>query len=217
MVRPHILVFDWDGTLMDSADQIVHCMQRAADDCRVHPPERLAIEGIIGLGLPEALEKLFPEVGPTRRHLIRTRYAHHFVTGSGGESHLFPGAREMLRELKGKGFRMTVATGKSRLGLDRVLQKTGLDSFFHATRCADETLSKPHPRMLHELLGIFSAGPENAVMIGDSTYDMDMAQRINMPRVAVTYGVHADADLMLFEPMALVDTIEDLAVLLKAL
>jgi phosphoglycolate phosphatase len=212
-----VLIFDWDGTLMDSADQIVHCMQMAADDCKVPPPTKAAVESIIGLGLPEALAILFPELNDTRRHLVRTRYAWHFVAGTGGESRMFPGAKDMLHALKAKGYRMTVATGKSRMGLDRVLVKTGLQDFFHATRCADETISKPDPLMLHQILQKFKAQPENALMIGDTTYDMEMAQRIDMPRVGVTYGVHNDADLLLFEPLQLFDDVETLAAYLRSL
>lgn len=217
MSKIRVLIFDWDGTLMDSADQIVHCMQLAADECKVEPPSAAAVEAIIGLGLPEALEKLFPDLSPTRRHLIRTRYAWHFVAGTGGESRMFPGAREMLFKLKSRGYRMAVATGKSRMGLDRVLQKTGLNDFFHATRCADETASKPDPLMLEQLLQRFKAQPENALMIGDTTYDLEMAQRIDMPRIGVTYGVHTDADLLLFEPLAIMDDIETLAAWLYSL
>ena len=217
MNKIHMLVFDWGGTLMDSADQIVHCMQIAADDCRVTIPTAAAVQGIIGLGLPEALEILFPDLNAMRRHLIRTRYAWHFVAGTGGESRMFPGAKDMLFTLKAKGYRMTIATGKSRMGLDRVLQMNGLETFFHATRCADETISKPHPLMLEQLLHKFKAQPQNALMIGDSTYDMDMAQRIGMPRIGVTYGVHPAADLLAFEPLQLLDSIEALAAWLGSL
>lgn len=212
-----LLIFDWDGTLMDSADQIVHCMQLAAEECRITAPSREEVEAIIGLGLPEALEILFPQLNATRRHFIRGRYAWHFVAGTGGESRMFPGAREMLYQLKAKGYRMTVATGKSRMGLDRVLEKTGLQDFFHATRCADETISKPHPLMLEQLLEKFKAKPENALMIGDTTYDLEMAHRIGMPSVGVTYGVHKDADLLLFEPLQLLDDVPSLSKFLLSL
>jgi phosphoglycolate phosphatase len=205
-----MLIFDWDGTLMDSADQIVHCMQLAADECKVVIPTREAVEAIIGLGLPEALAILFPDLSDIRRHLIRTRYAWHFVEGTGGESRLFPGVPELLRDFKTKGYRMVIATGKSRLGLDRVLVKTGLTNFFHATRCADETLSKPHPKMLHELLALYKMEPHHAIMIGDTTYDMEMAQRIGMPRLAVSYGVHTVGELQRFEPLAVVGSIEEM-------
>lgn len=217
MAEPKLVIFDWDGTLMDSASQIVHCMQLAADECKVPIPSDEAVRHIIGLGLPEALAILFPGESEIRHRLIRDRYAFHFVAESGGESRLFPGARELLDDLLARGHLLAVATGKSRLGLDRVLKKTGLTHRFNATRCADETLSKPNPRMLRELLHELKMTAAQSVMIGDTTYDMEMAQLIEMPRIGVSYGVHSVAQLQYYRPLAVVDSISTLAAQLSSL
>lgn len=216
-MKSELLIFDWDGTLMDSVGQIVHCMKLAAEDEKVVVPPDEAIRSIIGLGLPEALAVLFPEHPVEVHERIRARYAHHFVAGAGGRSQLFPGVQAMLDGLLMRGHRLAVATGKSRLGLDRVLKDTGLTNFFHATRCADETVSKPDPRMLHELLRELKVPAQGAVMIGDTTYDLEMAQRASMPRIGVSYGVHSVASLQRFEPLAIVDTIDALALKLASL
>ncbi len=217
MAKRSLIIFDWDGTLMDSAAQIVRCMQLAADECQVAVPSDAAVRQIIGLGLPEALAELFPQQEVAVHEQVRARYAQHFIAGTGGASQLFAGVPELLDELLGRGHRLAVATGKSRLGLDRVLGLTGLAPAFHATRCADETASKPDPRMLHELLAELGYMPAEAVMVGDTTYDLEMAQRARMPRIGVSYGVHSVADLQRFTPKALVDDIEGLAAALASL
>lgn len=217
MPSPSLFIFDWDGTLMDSERQIVHCMQAAADDLKVVVPAYEAVRGIIGLGLPEAIHQLFPDQDADLREAIRQAYARHFLGGSGGDSGLFPHARELLGELRGAGHHLAVATGKSRLGLDRVLAATGLTNAFHITRCADETASKPDPLMLHEILAELGVAPERALMIGDTTFDLEMAARASVPSVGLAHGVHAEEELLRHAPLAIVPDLPALAVLIAGL
>lgn len=214
MPSPSLFIFDWDGTLMDSERQIVQCMQAAADDLELVVPEYAAVRGIIGLGLPEAIHQLFLGEDAVQREAIRVAYARHFLGGTGGESELFPHARELLDELRGAGHRLAVATGKSRLGLDRVLASSGLQDRFHVTRCADETASKPDPRMLHEILAETGIPAEAALMIGDTTYDLEMAARAGVPSIGLAHGVHDADQLILHRPVAIVADLPALAALL---
>lgn len=217
MPRPSLFIFDWDGTLMDSERQIVHCMQAAADDLKVVVPAYEAVRGIIGLGLPEAIQQLFPEQDAESREAIRQAYARHFLGGSGGGSQLFPHARELLDELRGGGHHLAIATGKSRLGLDRVLGATGLTNIFHITRCADETASKPDPLMLREILAALGVAPDRALMIGDTTFDLEMAARAAVPSIGLAHGVHAEEDLWRHGPLAIVPDLPALAALIARL
>lgn len=212
-----LVIFDWDGTLMDSERQIVHCMQMAAHDLELVVPTYESVRHIIGLGLPEAIERLFPRHDAETRELVRQGYARHFVAGSGGSSDLFPGAQALLAELRDRGLLLAVATGKSRVGLDRVLLKTGLTTMFDLTRTADETRSKPDPRMLHEILAETRLRPEDAIMIGDTTFDLEMAQKAGMPRIGIAHGVHETRALRAFRPDAIVDDLFALAEYLRSL
>lgn len=217
MPSPSLFIFDWDGTLMDSERQIVHCMQAAADDLGVVVPAYEAVRGIIGLGLPEAIQQIFPGQDAVSREAIRQAYARHFLGGSGGGSRLFPHARELLDELRGAGHHLAIATGKSRLGLDRVLGATGLTNTFHITRCADETASKPDPLMLREILAGLGVEPGGALMIGDTTFDLEMAARASVPSIGLAHGVHAEADLWRHSPLAIVPDLPALAALIGRL
>lgn len=212
-----LIIFDWDGTLMDSERQIVHCMQVAAHELELVVPTYEAVRRIIGLGLPEAIECLFPVHDAELREAIRQGYARHFIAGSAGDSNLFPGAIELLEELRARELVLAVATGKSRVGLDRVLEKTGLASFFDLTRTADETASKPDPKMLHEILEEARMRPEEAVMIGDTTFDLEMAVRAGVPRIGVAHGVHETTALQAHAPLAIVDDLFALAAQLRSL
>lgn len=217
MPEARLFIFDWDGTLMDSERQIVHCMQRAAADLGLVVPETAAVRSIIGLGLPEALLRLFPFYDRPLRERIRQAYARHFVAEAGGRSELFPGAMELLEDLRAQGHLLAVATGKSRLGLDRVLEQTGLMHFFDTSRCADETASKPDPLMLNEILVALSVFPGEAVMIGDTTFDLEMAARANVRSVGITHGVHAATELERHRPLAIVSDLGALASCLASL
>lgn len=217
MPEVRLIIFDWDGTLMDSERQIVHCMRQAAADLRLVVPDEDEVRAIIGLGLPEALLRLFPFYDRPVRERIRQAYARHFVAEAGGRSELFPGARELLESLKEQGYLLAVATGKSRLGLDRVLEQVDLLDFFDATRCADETASKPDPRMLNEILVSLSSFSRESVMIGDTIFDLEMAAKISMPRIGIAHGVHSTAELEKHKPVAIVPDIAALAACLASL
>lgn len=212
-----LVVFDWDGTLMDSEKQIVHCMQRAAHDLKLVVPNEDSVRAIIGLGLPEAILRLFPHYDRPLRERIRQAYARHFVAEAGGRSELFPGARELLEDLRAQGYLLAVATGKSRLGLDRVLEQVGLLDFFDATRCADETASKPDPRMLNEILVALSVFSRETLMIGDTTFDLEMAANASVPSIGIGHGVHSVNELKKHRPLTIVPDIPALAGYLSSL
>jgi phosphoglycolate phosphatase len=201
-----LIVFDWDGTLMDSESKIVNCIAAAARDCGVADPGRAASRHIIGLGLQEALNTLFPQLDAPSRMQIADRYREHFLHHDRTETALFPGVTQGLAALANEGYLLAVATGKSRRGLDKVLDETGTRGLFVATRCADETCSKPHPQMLHEILSETGMEARRAIMVGDTTYDMQMAVNAEMAGLAVSYGAHTRDLLLGHAPVACVDS-----------
>lgn len=205
-----LLVFDWDGTLMDSEARIVGCFQAAAADVGVAVPADERARDVIGLGLQEATERLFPglEAGTVSR--VVERYRHHFLGNHPTPSVLFPGVASTLAHLAEAGYLLGIATGKSRRGLEKVLGETGLGGFFHASRCADEAFSKPHPRMLEDVMDLLGAGPAETLMIGDTEYDMQMARNAGVSALAVAYGVHAPARLLAEGALACLDRIDEL-------
>lgn len=206
MKRPFdLIVFDWDGTLMDSTHKICHCIGAAALDCGIPDPGPAVSRQIIGLGLTEALRTLFPTLSVEARHQIAERYRHHFIEADTSPTPLFPGVREGLERLKKEGYHLAVATGKSRRGLEKVMAESDTRSFFGATRCADECRSKPDPLMLEQILQETGIDAGRALMVGDTTFDMEMAVNANMPRVAVSYGAHDRSQLLVHEPLACVD------------
>lgn len=206
-----LYIFDWDGTLSDSTGTIVTAMQRAAEDLGWRRPERDTVRNIIGLGLPEALQVLYPEISAEAGARLKALYSEHFLAIDQAEPAAFyPRVVESLEALRGEGHQLAVATGKSRRGLDRVLERLQLEGYFHASRCADETASKPDPRMLHELLVHFNLPASQAVMVGDTEYDMDMARRADMPRIAVSYGAHAPERLHPYEPALCMDCFSEI-------
>lgn len=210
-MRYELIIFDWDGTLMNSVPKIVACMQAAALDAEWGALSVSAIEDIVGLGLPEAIVKLCPGIQPVQAELLRQRYAHHFVYSDTTPMPFFEGVEAQLVRLRQREQqRLAVATGKSRRGLDRVFAETGSGEWFHASRTADETRSKPHPQMLSELLEELAIPVERAVMVGDSEYDMEMARAIGMDRVAVTYGVHTPSRLAVSQPRWVAHTTSEL-------
>lgn len=205
-----LLIFDWDGTLSDSTDKIVACVQAAVREMGLRPVTDAEIRNIIGLGLPEAMAALYPEVPKLERQSLAERYARQFVAADIEPSQCYQGVEESLLALKNAGHQLAVATGKSRRGLDRVLDGFGWQSFFDASRCADETSSKPDPQMLNELTQYFGVAAHACVMVGDTEYDMAMAQAIAMPRIAVSYGAHAMERLLPYEPVLCLDYFPDL-------
>lgn len=196
-----LYIFDWDGTLSDSTGTIVTAMQRAAEDIGWQRPGTESVRNIIGLGLPEALETLYPGIARQDMLAIRDRYRHHYLTlDQASPAEFYPRVLDSLDRLRSEGHLLAVATGKSRNGLNRVFEALDLQGFFHASRCADETASKPDPLMLHQLLDELAMPAEQAVMVGDTEYDMDMARRAPMARIAVSYGAHAPERLIAYEP-----------------
>lgn len=199
-----LVIFDWDGTLFDSVHLIVDSLLWAAAE---HQVELTAADArnIIGLGLPEAMQALFPHV-PELQPAIQASYAKHYVANS-DRQHWFEGVEQLFDALQHQQVNLAVATGKSRVGLDRVLKQTNSAARFVSTRCASETKSKPHPMMLAEILQETGVSPDRAVMVGDTTYDMEMAANIGMPRIAVSYGVHQPEALQRFSPLCIVDSV----------
>lgn len=205
-----LVIFDWDGTVMDSTARIVTCMHDAARDLSLPALEDEQVRGIIGLGLPEAILTLYPFLDEVMVTTMRERYAHHFVLAERSPSVPYPGARDTLLALREQGMQLAVATGKSRKGLDRVWTNTGLGALFHASRCADESRSKPHPAMVLELLEELRVAPERALMVGDTTFDLDMAEAAGVDRVAVSYGAHTPERLRQRSPRAMIDALPQL-------
>jgi len=206
-----LLIFDWDGTLCDSIGRIVDSMRAAASLEGLGERSDEAIKGIIGLGLPEAIARLYPElVGSGRVEGFRQRYAESYMALDVRPSPLFPGVVECLESFRRRGLRMAVATGKSRRGLDRVLAGHGWLDYFEITRCADETASKPDPLMLDEILAHCGVSPEKALMIGDSSFDLDMARRAGIDSVAVGYGAQSLSELLAFAPRLAINEFSEL-------
>lgn len=204
-----LIVFDWDGTLMDSETQIVHSMFGAIRDMQLESRTADECRNIIGLGLKEAIDKLYPGRDEHFNREFVDSYRHHWFSLAHG-TELFPGARETLLLLREAGFDLAVATGKGRTGLDKALEHAELESMFSVTRCADETRSKPHPQMLMEILGETGVDASQALMIGDTEYDMEMALQAGVHAVAVSYGVHERDRLMAHQPLVCLDTISEL-------
>ncbi len=205
-----LYIFDWDGTLSNSTTKIISCMQKAAEETGLPSLPDEAIKNIIGLGLPEAIRLLYPEASSSTVDDLQAHYVENFVSDDANPSPFFPGVMKTLEYLRDQGHMLTVATGKSRKGLDRVLKNLSMSSFFHSTRCADETASKPAPLMLEELLGEFSVGVDEAVMVGDTEYDMAMAHALGMAKIAVSYGAHHIDRLKTYDPVLCVDEFEQI-------
>ena len=206
-----LIVFDWDGTLFDSVGQIVASLLFAAQQFE-QPLTPEAAKSIIGLGLPEVAQVLFPTVPELHTDLLKC-YGDHYVAHSTGDA-WFAGIAEMLYGLKNQGVQLAVATGKSRRGLDRVLAQTNSHDLFEITRAASETKSKPDPLMLAEILAFTGVKAEQAIMVGDTSYDLEMARNIAMPRVGVSYGVHTPETLAQFNPIAIAADVKSLHQLL---
>jgi phosphoglycolate phosphatase len=202
-----LVIFDWDGTLFDSVGQIVESLLFAADQFK-QPLSSEDAKSIIGLGLPEVAQRLFPLVPELHADILQA-YSDHYVAHSKGDA-WFDGVADMLQALSAAGVKLAVATGKSRKGLDRVLAQTKSNQHFVITRAASETRSKPDPLMLAEILAYTGVQAVDAIMVGDSSYDLEMAQNIAMPSIGVSYGVHSTDILAQFNPLALVNNVSEL-------
>jgi phosphoglycolate phosphatase len=212
--RYELIVFDWDGTLMDSTAVIAGSIQAACRDLGLTVPDDASARHVIGLGLVEALSLAVPDAPESMYESLVERYRHHFLSQD-KMIPLFAGVRETLAELHEQGYRLAVATGKSCIGLARVLESTGLKHYFHATRTADQTFSKPHPQMLQELMDELSVTTEDTLMIGDTTHDVQMAKNAGVDAVAVGYGAHPVAQLQQLNPLALVMDVPQLRAWLR--
>lgn len=207
--RFDLVVFDWDGTLMDSAAAITLSLQSACRDLDFPVPGEEQARYVIGLGLDDAMSHILPGVDSSHYPRVRERYRFHFLANDAGTT-LFPGAAETVAALHEEGFLLGVATGKSRRGLDRALAATGLRPYFHATRCADEASAKPHPAMLLQLMEELDVSGERTLMIGDTTHDMGMARAAGVARLAAVYGAHSRETLLEYQPLACVGNFDEL-------
>ncbi|HYE34553.1 HAD-IA family hydrolase [Methylocaldum sp.] len=208
--RFDLLVFDWDGTLFDSVGWIVECLQLAAHDCGLSMPSNHAAKSVIGLGLKEAMETLFPEYPSEMAFRLAESYRRYYGRKTIGADGLFRGVFDMLAELRDQGYRLAVATGKTRSGLDHALAATGTGLFFHATRCADETASKPNPEMLFQLMRELDITEERTLMVGDSLHDLRMAHNAGVAAVGVGCGANDLVELAGFDSLACLDRTADL-------
>jgi phosphoglycolate phosphatase len=204
--RFDLVVFDWDGTVVDSTAMIARCIQEAAADLGLAVPTLERASHVIGLGLQDALARAVPALPLARVEEFSARYRYHYFACE-PEIVLFSGVRELLVDLTESGAQLAVATGKSRRGLDRAFGATGLGMFFSASRCADETHSKPHPAMLLELTDQLDIGVERTVMIGDTTHDLEMARAAGTAAIGVTYGAHPREQLAAIAPIGLAESV----------
>ena len=205
-----LLVFDWDGTLADSTASIVSAMRTAIDECGFDPRSDENIKDIIGLGLLQAAAVLYPDLIPEHWEKLAHKYRLHYSLANHGRTKLFPGVQNTLDHLKILDYQLAIATGKSRKGLNNSLRDTGVEEFFHFSRCADEAISKPHPQMLMEIMDELDVKPAQTVMIGDSEYDLQMANNAGVKPVAVTYGSQTRDHLLKYKPVVCLDKITDL-------
>jgi phosphoglycolate phosphatase len=210
-----LLIFDWDGTLMDSAGVIVDSIQRACVDIGLAAPSDRASRLIIGLGLIQALQTLLPDLPADDYPRLVERYRHHYL-GRDDAIPLFDGVADGIGQLHARGFQLAVATGKSRHGLERALASSGLGERFVATRCADQTHSKPHPAMVLELIEELGADPARTLVIGDTSHDLLMASNAGVASLGVTYGAHEADDLHPHAPLALMNSFAEVHAWLNA-
>ncbi len=208
-MRYRLIVFDWDGTLFDSAAVIAECIQLAAREMALPVPDRRTASHVIGLGLNDSLRHAMPSLPPERYAEFLALYRRYFIEREDTLS-LFAGVPELLEALKRRGHLLAVATGKPRRGLDRALQASGLGALFAATRCGDETRSKPDPTMLLELMTELAVERTNLLMIGDTSHDLGMAQNAGVDAVAVGYGAHPLESLSALKPRACVGSVGEL-------
>lgn len=215
MRRFDLIVFDWDGTIVDSTSMIAGCIRSAASDLGLAVPTIEQASHVIGLGLRDALSHAVPGLALDRAEEFSARYRHHYLACE-ARIVLFDGMQTMLEELASAGVPLAVATGKTRRGLVRAFESSGLGRLFAASKCADESQSKPHPAMLRELAEELAVQPQCMLMIGDTTHDLQMAAAAGVPSVGVTYGAHLHANLAAYGALALAKSVAELHAWLKA-
>lgn len=205
-----LVIFDWDGTLLDSTGKIVACMQAAIADVGIQRRSASEVKQVIGLGLPEAIRQLFPTIDTPKLAQLSQSYSAHFIEADQVPCAFYDGVLETIEALKATEHQLAIATGKSRKGLNRVLARLNMQNFFDATRCADETLSKPAPLMLAELLAELGQDAGNAVMVGDTEFDLEMANNAGIASIAVSYGAHSRERLLKHRPLHCIDHFPEL-------
>lgn len=208
-MKYELIVFDWDGTLLDSAGAIVQAIQASCRDLGLEVPDDNRARHVIGLGLVDAMRHAVPDLQTDQYQAMVDRYRFHYLAGD-HELTLFDGVPQMLERLSAAGHILTIATGKSRVGLDRALEHSGLRRLFQASRCADECHSKPHPQMLEELTAEFGIAATSTVMIGDTSHDLLMARNAGVDALAVTYGAHTHDHLLEHKPVACLHSVREL-------
>ncbi len=209
-----LIIFDWDGTLVDSIGWIVHCMQQAAETSDLPVPTEEAVRNVIGLSIERALEELFAgldEVG--REHFVKS-YSQFFFTRDVSPGDVFAGVPEMLSQLKTQGFLLAVATGKRSAGLSRAMTGTGLADYFDATCGVDQAASKPDPLMIDRIIGQLRVDKQQTIMLGDSIHDLKMAKNAAVDAVAVCCGAHSEAVLTQYQPLACLQQTSELQTVL---
>ncbi len=212
--RYQLIIFDWDGTLMDSIERIVSSVQAAAKSCSLNVPDNSQVSDIIGLSLPQAMKTLFPNINASDTAKLIEQYKYQFIEVNDTPMPLFTDTIPLLNALTQNNKILAIATGKGREGLQRVLNQTNTGHYFQASRCAGEASSKPSPEMLLSLLEQLQIAKDRALMIGDSKYDLQMAKTAGIDSIGVTFGVHSRSQLSQYQPKATVDSLTELQGLL---
>jgi phosphoglycolate phosphatase len=212
--RFDLIIFDWDGTLVNSIDWIVGCIQNAAAECDCKIPKDQETRDIIGLSIKKAMQKLFPGIDDVTQKRLVKRYSELFFSKKIARSDLFDGVYPMLEDLKKSGYQLAVATGKNRAGLDKALLGTQTVDLFEVTKCADETMSKPDPAMLNEIVDHLGVRKERSVMVGDSIHDLQMAANAEIASIGVACGAHSAATLEQYNPLRCLQRTQELHELL---
>lgn len=199
--RFDLIIFDWDGTLINSINWIANCLQHAAVQCDRPIPEAQAAKDVIGLSINKAMQTLFPEAGEQLLKQLVSSYSQKYLSKQINQDDLFPGVYGMLVKLNEAGYQLAVATGKTRAGLQEALLATGTEELFCISRCADETASKPDPRMLNEIVQHTNSAKERSLMVGDSIHDLQMALNAHISAIAVSCGAHSTEFLQQYNPL----------------
>lgn len=199
--RFDLIIFDWDGTLVDSIDWIVHCIQSAAAEYACPVPSADPIKDIIGLSIENAMQTLFPDIDSDTQHKLAAHYGQTFFSRQASRDDLFPGVEQMLRRFRQDGYRLAVATGKKSSGLAQAIAGAGVADLFCTTRCSDQTASKPDPRMIDEIVAELGVSKQRTLMVGDSVHDLQMALNAQVASIAVTCGAHSEAVLQQYQPL----------------
>ena len=205
-----LLIFDWDGTLCDSVSKIVTCVGLASEEQGLRLAKLDEAREVIGLGLTESFQTLFPQATHQQVMLMCGSYSSHYIRMDETPSPLYESVMDTLIFLKNKDYILTVATGKSRRGLNRTLKARGMSDFFHGSRCADETAGKPNPLMIDEILAEFKVSANDAVMVGDTEYDLGMAVNAGISSIGVSYGAHCSSRFEQYHPLGCIDKLSEI-------